>query len=216
MRSVRTSGVRATWLALRALRHGASQRVAEFASLIQLLSERELNVVFEIGTEQGGTYWTWCRLATRTAHLVSIDFAGNEEWSARVRSYPGPTQSQTVIRADSHDPETVRSVDGLRASVDLLFIDGDHSYEGVRADFENYAQLAKPGGLIAFHDIVSNKHPHSQVDRLWEQLRDLYETREIIDGANDEQSGRYGIGVLFWRGDEDLAKWSSTHGGGPT
>jgi len=207
IRSVRTYGFRATWLALRAWRHSANQRVAEFAGLIQLVSERELNVVLEIGTAHGGTYWTWCRLATPTAHLVSIDLPGNDEWSSRVRSYPRPTQTQTLIRADSHDPQTVRSVDGLRASVDLLFLDGDHSYEGVRSDFENYAPLVRPGGLIAFHDVVATENRSCQVDRLWTQLRDLYDAREIIDVANDPMSGRYGIGVLFWRGDEDLTKW---------
>jgi predicted O-methyltransferase YrrM len=211
IRSVRTFGVRATGLALRAWRHSANQKLVEFAGLIQILSERDLNVVLEIGTAHGGTYWTWCHLATPTAHLVSIDLPGNDEWTARVRSYPRPTQTQTLIRADSHDPQTVRSVDGLRASVDLLFIDGDHSYEGVRADFENYARLVRPGGLIAFHDVDSTNHPASEVDRLWTQLRDLYDVREIIDVANDEQNGRYGIGVLFWHGDEDLAKWLSTH-----
>ena len=207
IRSLRTAGLRATWLALRAWHHGANQKVAEFAGLIHLVSERELNVVLEIGTAHGGTYWTWCHLATPTAHLVSIDLPGNDQWSARVRSYPRRRQTQTLIRADSHDPQTVRSLDWLRASVDLMFIDGDHSYEGVRADFENYAPLVRPGGLIAFHDVDSTNHPASQVDRLWRQLRDLYDTREIIDDANGEQSGRYGIGVLFWRGDEDLAKW---------
>jgi hypothetical protein len=57
--------------------------------------------------------------------------------------------------------------------------------------------------------VESTNHPASQVDRLWTQLRELYDTREIIDAANDEQSGRYGIGVLFWRGDDDLARWRS-------
>jgi predicted O-methyltransferase YrrM len=209
IRSVRTAGVPATWLALRAWRHNANQKLAEFAALIRLVSERELNVVVEIGTAHGGTYWTWCRLATPTAHLVSVDLPRNDEWTARVRSYPRPTQTQTVIRADSHDLQTIRSLDGLKGSVDLLFIDGDHSYDGVLADFENYAPLVRPGGLIAFHDVESTNHPASQVDRLWTQLRELYDTREIIDPANDEQSGRYGIGVLFWRGDEDLARWRS-------
>jgi predicted O-methyltransferase YrrM len=211
IRSVRTSGVGATWLALRAWRHSANQKLVEFAGLIKLLSNRELNIVLEIGTAHGGTYWTWCRLATPTAHLVSIDFPENDEWTSRVRGYPRPKQTQTLIRADSHDPRTVRSLDRLKGSVDLLFIDGDHSYEGVRADFENYAPLVRPGGLVAFHDVDSTKNPTSQVDRLWRQLRDLYDTREIIDEVSEKQSGRYGIGVLFWRGDEDLAKWSSTH-----
>jgi predicted O-methyltransferase YrrM len=206
--------VRATLLALRAWRHSANQKLVEFAALIKLLSNRELNVVLEIGTAHGGTYWAWCRLATPTAHLVSIDFPEKDEWTARLRGYPRPRQTQTLIRADSHDPQTVRSLDGLRASVDLLFLDGDHSYEGVRADFESYSPLVRPGGLIAFHDVDSTNNPTSEVDRLWAQLRDLYEVREIIDAVDAEQSGRYGIGVLFWRGDDDLAKWISTHGGG--
>jgi predicted O-methyltransferase YrrM len=207
IRSVRDSGVRATWLALRAWRRNANQKLTEFAALIRLLSERELNVVLEIGTAHGGTYWTWCRLATPTAHLVSIDFPGDDEWSARLRRCPRATQAQTLIRADSHDPETIRSLEGLKGSVDLLFIDGDHSYDGVRADFEDYAPLVRPGGLIAFHDVDSTNHPASQVDRLWARLRDVYDTRELIDAVDDETTGRYGIGVIFWRGDDDLAKW---------
>jgi predicted O-methyltransferase YrrM len=36
--------------------------------------------------------------------------------------------------------------------MDFLFIDGDHSIEGCRYDFEAFAQHVKPGGLLAFHD----------------------------------------------------------------
>ena len=34
--------------------------------------------------------------------------------------------------------------------LDLLFIDGDHSYEGVRQDYKMYSKLVRDGGLIAF------------------------------------------------------------------
>ena len=37
--------------------------------------------------------------------------------------------------------------------IDLLFIDGDHSYEGVKADILNWSVFIKEGGIIAFHDI---------------------------------------------------------------
>lgn len=36
--------------------------------------------------------------------------------------------------------------------IDLLFIDGDHSYEGVKKDFELYSKLLNPNGLILIHD----------------------------------------------------------------
>lgn len=213
IRSARRSGIRATWIALRAWQHGAEQRVAELAELIRLVSERRLDVVLEVGTQNGGTYWAWCRVAAETATVVSIDLPASDERRSRLRTYARRAQSQTLIQADSHDPRTVQQVDGFRGSVDLLFIDGDHSYDGVRADFENYAPLVKPGGLIAFHDILANQVPTCKVDRLWTQLREPYETREIIDSGRDEQSGLYGIGVLFWHGDEDLVKWQQRIGG---
>lgn len=36
--------------------------------------------------------------------------------------------------------------------IDLLFIDGDHSYEGVKKDFDLYSTILNPKGLILLHD----------------------------------------------------------------
>lgn len=36
--------------------------------------------------------------------------------------------------------------------IDFLFIDGDHSVEGVRSDWDNYSPFVRSGGIIAFHD----------------------------------------------------------------
>jgi predicted O-methyltransferase YrrM len=41
---------------------------------------------------------------------------------------------------------------GTVKNIDFLFIDGDHSIEGCKYDFENFEQDVKPGGYIAFHD----------------------------------------------------------------
>lgn len=38
------------------------------------------------------------------------------------------------------------------STMDFLFIDGDHSIEGCRYDFEQYSPLLKTGGFVAFHD----------------------------------------------------------------
>jgi predicted O-methyltransferase YrrM len=40
--------------------------------------------------------------------------------------------------------------DGL----DLLFIDGDHSYEGATADLSHYVPKLKPGGFLLMHDFT--------------------------------------------------------------
>jgi predicted O-methyltransferase YrrM len=39
--------------------------------------------------------------------------------------------------------------------VDFVFIDGDHSYEGLRGDWEEWSPLVGPGGIVALHDSVS-------------------------------------------------------------
>jgi predicted O-methyltransferase YrrM len=42
-------------------------------------------------------------------------------------------------------------------SIDFLFIDGDHTYDAVKRDFENYFPKVKHGGLIFFHDSRMNR-----------------------------------------------------------
>jgi Methyltransferase domain len=77
-----------------------------------------------------------------------------------------------------------------------LFIDGDHRYEGVKADFENYASLVRIGGLIGFHDIVDG--PVDEVGGVPDFWRELKATGvrfvELVDVYRAE--GSCGIGVL--------------------
>ena len=40
------------------------------------------------------------------------------------------------------------------APIDVLFIDGDHTYAGVRQDWLMYRSLCARGALVAFHDIA--------------------------------------------------------------
>lgn len=78
--------------------------------------------------------------------------------------------------------------------VDFLFIDGDHSEKGIEADFNDYSPLVRPGGLIAFHDIVEKQPiPENQVYYFWKRVKNNYEYEEFID--NPEQCG-FGIGVI--------------------
>ena len=47
-----------------------------------------------------------------------------------------------------------RTADPPPGELELLFIDGDHSYEGAKADFERWSAFVKPGGHVLFHDAV--------------------------------------------------------------
>lgn len=55
-----------------------------------------------------------------------------------------------ALKGYSNDPEITGSVGGER--YDLMYIDGDHSYEGAKGDIENYSHLVKPGGYLVMDD----------------------------------------------------------------
>jgi predicted O-methyltransferase YrrM len=187
--------------------HGAIQRTWELQSLVGDVRRLRPGVVVEIGTHRGGTLACWAVVSAPNAHLVSIDLPSPSEGMgttdrdlARVRSMLRDGRRLTGVRADSHLVSTRQQVEAALGgqSVDLLWIDGDHSDAGVRQDFSLYAPLVRPGGLIAFHDINESAHvPGNQVHRFWRELTGRYRTREYID--QDWPGGGMGIGILEWR-----------------
>jgi len=51
------------------------------------------------------------------------------------------------------------------ASLDFVFIDGDHSYEGAHGDISAWAAKVKPGGWLCGHDYKNAEMPFPGVDR---------------------------------------------------
>ena len=65
----------------------------------------------------------------------------------------GLTQRSEPVVSDSL--AAARTLAARRGTIDLIFIDGDHSYEACRDDIAAWAPFVKPGGVIAFHDFGS-------------------------------------------------------------
>ena len=165
------------------------------------LSDDPPRSVVEIGTYRGGTLFLFTRVATPDATIVSIDLpagfpgAYRRTYAPLLKSFGRDKQRIRLIRGDSHSTRTSNAVrEIVGTTVDLLFIDGDHKYEGVHRDFETYAPLVRPGGLIAFHDIVDGRPDAvGGVPRFWKELRDRISVEEIVA---DWSQGGYGIGVI--------------------
>lgn len=101
--------------------------------------------------------------------------------------------------ADKEDEYGVHAAEELW-KIDFLFIDGDHSYSGVKTDFLTYSPLVAKPGLIGFHDIA--EHPVEtgcEVKKFWDEIKasgippeDYSEFMQVTEPSWG------GIGVIKW------------------
>jgi predicted O-methyltransferase YrrM len=119
--------------------------------------------VVEIGVYEGSSAFVLCDALTHGAELHLIDpFVDESGWalSPGWRATPLATRLAVRRRARTDGPHIcwhiARSQDVGRAwrgpVIDLVFIDGDHSPEGCREDWEVWHPHVRPGGAVAFHD----------------------------------------------------------------
>ena len=74
----------------------------------------------------------------------------------RLRAFAHPCVDLRLFRGDSSSDDVQSAIRATLngRQIDLLFIDGDHTFAGALADCRFYSQFVAPRGLIAFHDIV--------------------------------------------------------------
>ena len=70
-----------------------------------------------------------------------------------------------IVKGNSQSKTTLDVVkEYFPNGIDLLFIDGDHSYKGIMEDFKNYFPLVNKGGYIVFDDYLPYKLPNKERD----------------------------------------------------
>jgi predicted O-methyltransferase YrrM len=183
---------------------GPAQLKEEITGLLKILAKQRPKVILEIGTASGGTLFLFSRVVSFNGVIVSVDLPGGRfgggypEWRIPYyESFATHNQQIALIRADSHDLSTLQAVRTIlkERRLDFLFIDGDHTYAGVKTDFEMYSKLVRKGGIIAFHDICP--HPPEtgcEVNKFWCEIEEQYKHDEII---KDSKQNGGGIGVVY-------------------
>jgi len=138
------------------LAHGvASLRLDEAAYLYRLVRDEQPEVVVEIGRYRGGSTLLFAAALDRGV-LHSYDIATRQGRSG------AELDNQLGAALDRYDlsdrvrlhVEDSRTAAPPASQIDVLFIDGDHSEAGVRADFDRWAPFVGPGGHLLFHDAV--------------------------------------------------------------
>jgi predicted O-methyltransferase YrrM len=186
-----------------AIEAGAIQKLSEVAPFLAGLGRPSCAI--EIGAGHGGMLAALCAAAADDATIISVDLEGgpfgsgvsDEELLRRAKPRPG--QTLHLVRGDSHESATRERVAALLPRpADVLFIDGDHTYDGVRSDYDFYRDLVRKDGMIAFHDILPHdRDANCQVDHFWREVigtkREIVSPRELSPGG-----GTWGgIGILL-------------------
>jgi UDP:flavonoid glycosyltransferase YjiC (YdhE family) len=187
-RAVSTDPVR---LAAAAVQRGALQKEEELAALLALLLPRRPRRILEIGSDAGGTLYAWRQLG---AEVIGITLPDGPYRSG----VPLRCHGATVLEGDSHHPRTIRAVSTLlgQQPVNVLFVDGDHSYAGVRADVASYLPFVAADGLVVLHDICQHPgRPEVAVHRYWQGLRNLPGSLELVSAPRSW--GGIGVAVAW-------------------
>jgi predicted O-methyltransferase YrrM len=123
--------------------------------LIEVLEVARPKRVFEVGSYQGVSTEFW---ALHCERVMSVDPSPNLDVRRRLLARVGHYPNVTLIEGRS--PWVPADF-----NFDLVYLDGDHSYEAVRAELETYTPLLDRGCWIGGHDYTDTPAPGDGVKR---------------------------------------------------
>lgn len=183
------------------------QHVGEHDALLAILRAEGVRSYLEIGSMYGGSLWRVAHALPPGSRIVSVDYMvdtpeAKPHLEACVGALVEDGYDAHLILGDSRSDDVIERARRL-GPFDCVFIDGDHTLEGVTADWENYGPM---GRVVCLHDIGWNDTWRSSVPgrpfkamgvpQLWAALKSRHRHREI---KLHKPSNYYGIGVI-WRG----------------
>lgn len=172
----------------------------EFRGLLDLIRQNDVKSYLEVGVGRGDTFHEVMLNLPKGSTGVTLDlpnaswgFAEGRECLERAANDLRAKYKIHTYFGNSRN-SGMKNLVGQHAPFDLAFIDGDHTLEGVVADFENYGSLAR---IVVFHDIVDTMRPNLRnevidVPLFWQAIKKRYRHIEFIGNKST-----MGIGVIF-------------------
>ena len=173
------------------------------------------SIFVELGTHTGNSYFAFCQ-AAKELQLSSQCYA-IDTWQGD--SHAGQYDNEVFNAVNSHNQKHYDSFSHLLrmtfddalehfadGSVNLLHIDGLHTYEAVKHDFDTWLPKLAPNAIVLFHDISMRDHGFG-VWKFWSELQRKYNTH--ISFAHSK-----GLGVLCIsnRDNPQSGEWLSAPG----
>ena len=115
----------------------------ELVDFLKLLLGNDTKTMLQVGLGHWAS--THFMLSLLLDHMTTVEY--DEQFIERYKPEMD-SECETIIQGDS----TVVH-EGIEQQFDAVFIDGNHSYEYVKKDLENYWHKVRDGGIIAMHDV---------------------------------------------------------------
>jgi hypothetical protein len=165
----------------------------QFSKYLALLSQFKgsINSYLEIGCRNGGTFALTCEYLSPLKNAVAVDIIDESE---TVKEYRKQTEFVSYKKINSQSQEFLEFIN--QNFFDLIFIDGDHSYSGVKNDAEITRNKCN---IQVFHDISSDVCPgvYSYWKEIKSSYKNLYNFYEFIDQYDSVKGNFLGIGVAI-------------------
>lgn len=184
------------------LRHFRMRHVAFSAWLdhspfgYDIVAEVRPKTLVELGTHNAQSYFVFCQ-SMQEHDIDGVCFAV-DTWEGD--EHAGRYSDDVYARVQGYNRENYPGFSYLMRmrfeqavahfadeSIDLLHIDGLHSYDAVSTDFATWWPRVRPGGIVLFHDIESRMSDYG-VWRFWDEIKGEYPSFAFRQG--------FGLGVI--------------------
>ena len=172
----------------------------EFA--YDLIQWRQPDVIVELGTHYGVSFFAFCQAATDAgaeAELHAIDTWQGDEHSgfydeSVFERFQNSARAFPSARIELHRSTFLEALDEFEDdSVDLLHIDGLHTYEALKEDYESWLPKLAANGVVLLHDVSPDSGYGSAT----------YYAQHIADSfPGFSFAHSFGLGVVFPKGTE--------------
>lgn len=162
-----------------------------------VIQEISPKIFVELGTHTGNSYFAFCQSVAEagiSTKCFAVDTWQGDDHAGRYNDevFAG-VNAQNEGRYANFSKLLRMTFDNAASyfaneSIDLLHIDGLHTYEAVRHDFESWLPKLAPGAVVLFHD-TNVRERNFGVWKLWEELQARYPN-------NLEFVHSHGLGVL--------------------
>lgn len=174
----------------------------EYSEFLNIMRNQNIKTYLELGVGNGGSFFVNSIFLQKTAsklHCVdNIAYRDTHIKQSETKIQKKVDMLQEMFTDKDiffHNMSTDDFFDQNKNVFDCIFIDADHSYEGVYKDYKNAMKAIEPNGIIILHDIANTD---TGVYKLWNEIKKIHTSvKEFTYKANPALGYPCGIGIIF-------------------